>query len=803
MKPSAVLLIDLENFYCSREDYCRAGQPYDRTRFAADLDKLLMFARSMTENLPFTVKRAYADFNASRYITGAAPQYYLRQLPDELLQQGVEPVQVFRLSRGGGGRGSKNAADMRMAMDATSLIATAGHVEHFVLVTGDADFIPVILELKRHGHTVSVIGVTGATSPKIQRFVDNFELFEDLLAAEEVEAQSGELTHAGEEIAQIAVSLQRLLARSRPLRFAAIKPLLSKELGHPFDPGVFGCDTTGEFLRNHHAQLGVVIRQGQHDAEIDLPGSVPDATNGVPASRKTPRIVTRPPDKPATKVSAQPEPHTAAHYRQLLTGSREAKVHPVPWSVLVWACDTIVPLLTPPTGEPTHTTRLQPKLVQAAEAASTPELVKHVRLFYPTLRAGLPVQSADGVYSLPEGATGEQVRRSVLSYIGYVLNCRLAESGAAGEILPESLAAVFEPGATLEWSTAEVVAALASPAPVSAPPPTPAPRPTAEEWHTPNGYTKLLKAGGVKGSETESFKVLPVPWPSIERICTDAFAILCPAVGGGPLSRDELNARLIESGKEMYLERYDQHVRRALGILRVAGELIEDGTTISLNPDITAAPDLRNRALAFLLQLLQLRLEEREIYDPIRPDAFVTAIEAGSHTDRLLEEVTPAIAWLYQPAQLGTEVVSNKPVPPTSDSGVVGVALFDTDPELELELSESPPANEPTRANTDPTWEPGLQSPVPQENSVPAETDLTSQTEEALSSGIVDVAAITSEAVAAATEPPAEDVLTIPLAELLPEGDPQFPTPQSGIARIIPPPPAFIPPPLPPPPEPA
>ena len=31
-------------------------------------------------------------------------------------------------------------------------------------------------------------------------------------------------------------------------RFAAVKPLLSKELGHAFDPGVFGCDTTGADL---------------------------------------------------------------------------------------------------------------------------------------------------------------------------------------------------------------------------------------------------------------------------------------------------------------------------------------------------------------------------------------------------------------------------------------------------------------------------------------------------------------------------------------------------------------------------
>src|SRR5439155_16867075 len=134
--------------------------------------------------------------------------------------------------------------------------------------------------------------------------------------AEEVEAQSGELTHAGGGVGQIGEALRRLLARTRPLRFAAVKPLLSKELGRPFDPGLFGCDTTGDFLRQHQAELGVVIRQGQHDSELDLPGALVGA-NGSAGSRVTGRPAARQPEKPAPKPPAPPsETHTAAHYRQ-------------------------------------------------------------------------------------------------------------------------------------------------------------------------------------------------------------------------------------------------------------------------------------------------------------------------------------------------------------------------------------------------------------------------------------------------------------------------------------------------------
>jgi len=89
----------------------------------------------------------------------------------------------------------------------------------------------------------------------------------------------------------------------------------------------------------------------------------------------------------------------------------------------------------------------------------------------------------------------------------------------------------------------------------------------------------LLKAGGPKGSETEAFKVLPVPWTSVERICADTFTLLAPAVGGGPLTREQFTPRLLDAGKELFVEKYDQHVRRVIGILRLSGDLTIHGVT--------------------------------------------------------------------------------------------------------------------------------------------------------------------------------------------------------------------------------
>ncbi|MBM3979819.1 MAG: NYN domain-containing protein [Planctomycetes bacterium] len=791
MKPSAVLLIDLENFFLSRVQYFnqKGIAPTNRPSFADDFERLITFAQRMAGG-PFAVRRAYADYAT------------LRAGPRDLMRQGVEPVQVFRLS------GSKNAADMRMAMDAAALLNGAGQIDHFILVTGDGDFIPVILELKRHGHTVSVIGVTGATNELLQRFVDNFELYEDLLAAEEVEARTGAVEQTADSLAHVAACVRKLLAQKGSLRFAAVKPLLSKELGHPFDPGAFGCDTTGEFLQKYQTELGVVIRQTQHDKELDLPSAaVAPPTNGTNGSKVGPkppaRIAEKVADKPAPKPSG-PEHHTPIHYMQLLTGRGQAasavgtvRVPAVSWAAIAWAADTLAVLLAPPRGEPTHTTKLLPKLVTASDKSNIPDLVKQLRAIYPILRAGLGAQPPDGVYALPEGATGESVRRDIFQYIGYVLKCRLADTGVTGEARPDVLAAVFDPGADLERATAEIAAALAEPPPVEAvpepapvAPPKPRPVPSADDHHTAATYAKLLKAGGAKGSDTELYKVLPVPWPSVERVCTDLVPLM--AALEAPLGRDQLTARVIEAGREAYIERYDQHVRRALGIFRTAGDLTEVEGVCALNPDVTSGPELRNRALAFLLQLLQLRLEELSVFDPIRPREFASAIEAGLLTDALVTEIEPAIGWLYRPAD-GAPAVGADPEPVAApadpDSGVVLVEAEVEEHVVPAPAPDEAPLGAAPQDDADYEFDgalPGEPDPVPgpESDALPPAAESPSG-----SMGIVNVARITSEAVAAAGEPapavpvpvpdadpaPAPDdefALAVPVGDWLTEGDP-------------------------------
>jgi uncharacterized LabA/DUF88 family protein len=107
-----------------------------------------------------SIMRAYADF-------AEHPQNVRQQLHVAGLE--AINVNVKRIKRPGDPRGVervKNAADMILALDAVLEAADAdasGEVKTFLLVTGDADYIKLVTNLRhRFGQKVVIAGVEGA-----------------------------------------------------------------------------------------------------------------------------------------------------------------------------------------------------------------------------------------------------------------------------------------------------------------------------------------------------------------------------------------------------------------------------------------------------------------------------------------------------------------------------------------------------------------------------------------------------------------------------------------------------------------
>src|SRR5512137_1718971 len=77
--------------------------------------------------------------------------------------------------------GDKNGADINLALDALEMAFTRDHINTFVIVGGDSDFIALVEKLKQYDKRVYVVGGRQFTSGILQRNCHEFIAYENLL----------------------------------------------------------------------------------------------------------------------------------------------------------------------------------------------------------------------------------------------------------------------------------------------------------------------------------------------------------------------------------------------------------------------------------------------------------------------------------------------------------------------------------------------------------------------------------------------------------------------------------------------
>jgi hypothetical protein len=173
--------IDFDNVVISRYDQIFGGGTFikDRARVRGvekppteqvlqrledarvDVGAILDYASSFGS---IVVSRAYADWSA------AANARYQRQLVD----RAVDLTQLFNVA------GTKNGADIRLAVDVVEDLFRLDDVTHVVIVAGDSDYIALAQRAKRLGRFVVGIGVAGSTSRALIAACDDFSDYDAL-----------------------------------------------------------------------------------------------------------------------------------------------------------------------------------------------------------------------------------------------------------------------------------------------------------------------------------------------------------------------------------------------------------------------------------------------------------------------------------------------------------------------------------------------------------------------------------------------------------------------------------------------
>jgi uncharacterized protein (TIGR00288 family) len=84
----------------------------------------------------------------------------------------------------------KNSADIRMVVDALDLCYTKGHVDTFVIISGDSDFSPLVSKLRENAKVVIGVGVKNSTSDLLIANCDEFIFYDDLVREEDTKRRA-------------------------------------------------------------------------------------------------------------------------------------------------------------------------------------------------------------------------------------------------------------------------------------------------------------------------------------------------------------------------------------------------------------------------------------------------------------------------------------------------------------------------------------------------------------------------------------------------------------------------------------
>src|SRR6187397_2520015 len=87
--------------------------------------------------------------------------------------------------------GDKNGADINLALDALEMAFTHPHINAFVIVGGDSDFISLVEKLKQYDKKVFVVGGRQFSSVIMQRNCHEFIAYDNLVSAGAAAPSSG------------------------------------------------------------------------------------------------------------------------------------------------------------------------------------------------------------------------------------------------------------------------------------------------------------------------------------------------------------------------------------------------------------------------------------------------------------------------------------------------------------------------------------------------------------------------------------------------------------------------------------
>ena len=191
--------------------------------------------------------------------------------------------------------GDKNGADINLALDALEMAFTHTHINAYVIVGGDSDFITLVEKLKQYDKQIFVVGGRAFTSVVMQRNCHEFIAYENLVGSR----RSADRRQPGPVAAQAPIdqvvplvrrALKVLSDREVTPQLGLLKSTLL-QLDSTFSERTYGVGSFRDFaqklanaghvrLREHGRNVLVELADGNGHLRADE--TTPGAVNGQP-----------------------------------------------------------------------------------------------------------------------------------------------------------------------------------------------------------------------------------------------------------------------------------------------------------------------------------------------------------------------------------------------------------------------------------------------------------------------------------------------------------------------------------------
>jgi len=238
-------------------------------------------------------KIAYADWTRAGEYSRALTQHAIR-----LVQRNLTPG------------GDKNGADINMALDALEMAFTHPHINAYVIVGGDSDFLSLVEKLKQYDKKVFVVGGRAFTSIILQRNCHEFIAYENLTRGKSAvnKGEGPRPARASAPVAQAVPIVRRALKILADREVSPQTGLLKStllQLDSTFSERNYGASSFLDFVEKL-SQAGLVsLKHSGRSVMVELNEGFDEG-----AASASPAFAERPDDGQGRHAHTQAHPHT-------------------------------------------------------------------------------------------------------------------------------------------------------------------------------------------------------------------------------------------------------------------------------------------------------------------------------------------------------------------------------------------------------------------------------------------------------------------------------------------------------------